>query len=317
VSPITSPIRRRARGHRRARFGALVLASLAAIAVAALSSVTPAHGATMASFRMAHFSPDTPSVDVYLTGFSGEERLVLPALGYGQVSTYVSAPAGLYTLSVRPAGSATSTPAKVITSTDLGEGAAYTFAAMGLNADLKSVVIGDDLGAPPAGQSKIRVINAASRPSTASVVTDGGTTLAEDLAFGATTDYVTVPAGTWNLQLTGTGVDSTQRLTVAPGSVNSVVIVAGPDGAAELAQVVDATIGVLGTQEVRTDPVTGGVPTGGMNTGAGGLAAEATRTPLATFAVLLGIAAPAALLIASVTLAVRRRTDRRPQLVDG
>ena len=48
-----------------------------------------AGAATDVQLRAAHFSPDTPPMDVYATGFDGKEQLVLPKLGYGQVSEYL------------------------------------------------------------------------------------------------------------------------------------------------------------------------------------------------------------------------------------
>jgi hypothetical protein len=215
---------------------------------------------------------------------------VLPSLGYGQVSTYVTTPPGLYTLSLRPAGAAPDTPSKVITSTELADGAAYTFAAMGRQAELRSVVIGDDLGGPPEGQAKVRIVNATSQTPTLDVAAEGGPALATGLAFGSTSEYVVVPAGGWNVHVTGTGADVTQRLDLTAGSVNSVVAIEGANGQPELTSVVDATVGVLGVSEERGGTVDAPVPAGGMQTGAGGLATNTTPSAAGPLAAGLVIA---------------------------
>ncbi len=54
--------------------------------------------------RLAHLSPDTPSVDVYVDSVSSTDTgIVLTGVGYGTVSGYQSVPAGTYTVSMRSA----------------------------------------------------------------------------------------------------------------------------------------------------------------------------------------------------------------------
>lgn len=102
-----------------------------------------------AQVRMAHFSPDAPPTDVYLTGFDGQQQLVLPGLGYGQVSQYLPLPTGEYTFSMRPAGASTSTPAIVTSWAHLDVGASYTFEAVGQTACTASSVLNDKFETPP------------------------------------------------------------------------------------------------------------------------------------------------------------------------
>jgi len=87
--------------------------ALTGCVVAVALSVSPASAApdTTAMVRGAHFSPDTPSVDVYLTSFSGgTTTLALSYVGYGDVSKYQRLQPGLYTVGMRPAGASPSTP---------------------------------------------------------------------------------------------------------------------------------------------------------------------------------------------------------------
>ena len=132
--------------------------------VAALVTAVPAAGAQAdtANIRLAHLSPDTPEMDVYVAAAAGDEQRVLEGLGYGQVSDYAALPAGSYTFLLRPMGApADSTPA-VTASADLAAGDAYTFAAMGPHAELQKALLTDDLAPPPAGQAKVRLIQASS-----------------------------------------------------------------------------------------------------------------------------------------------------------
>ena len=86
-------------GHGSRRLTVLVgaIASVAG-ALAVAGQPASAGAATDVQLRAAHFSPDTPPMDVYATGFDGKEQLVLPKLGYGQVSEYLPLGGGLYAL---------------------------------------------------------------------------------------------------------------------------------------------------------------------------------------------------------------------------
>ena len=94
---------------RRARRVTAVAAAMAGVAGARalVGGPVAASAATDVQLRVAHFSPDTPPMDVYATGFDGKEQLVLPKLGYGGVSEYLPLTAGVYAFSMRPAPAAT------------------------------------------------------------------------------------------------------------------------------------------------------------------------------------------------------------------
>ena len=82
------------------------LGAAAAIGLAAgLVGATPASAAEPSYVRLAHFSPDTPNVDVYLTSFARPDwRLTLNGVGYGALSQYQRLQPDLYTVSMRAAG---------------------------------------------------------------------------------------------------------------------------------------------------------------------------------------------------------------------
>ena len=63
------------------------------VACAAVLPASPASAGTagMGFVRLAHLSPDTPDVDVYLDALSYHaKQLVFPGVGYGVVSGYLS-----------------------------------------------------------------------------------------------------------------------------------------------------------------------------------------------------------------------------------
>jgi hypothetical protein len=160
-------------------------------------TVVPAHGAPSSGWiRLAHFSPDTSQVDIYVSSFgrSGEPT-ILRSVGYGGVSEYQRLEAGSYAVAMRAAGAPESDPPVISTSIQVAAGNAYTVAGMGRKADLKLVSLNDDLSTPDKGQIKMRVINAAMTVPTVDAVEVGDQKLAEGLRFAEATGYTPVAAG--------------------------------------------------------------------------------------------------------------------------
>ncbi|TQN41740.1 uncharacterized protein DUF4397 [Blastococcus colisei] len=223
-------------------------------------------GATAAEdglLRLAHLSPDTPAVDVYVDSVAdpgdGTALLTVPGVGYGTISDYQGVPAGVYTVSMREAGADPTAPPVLSTTVEIGTEDARTVAGVGRFADLGLEVLEDDLTLPPSGQARVRVISAAAGAPTldASV---GGTGLATDLAFAEAGNYAAVPGDAGALQLTVDGEATDLPLDLAPGSVYSLFVLDRPEGGLTVRTVLDAA-------------GSGTVPTGGVETGAGGTAA--------------------------------------------
>lgn len=224
--------------------------------------------------RLAHFSPDAPTMDVYLVGFDGREERMLNGLGFGEVSAYTPLPAGNYTFLLRRMGSPADADPWVTASADLEEGSAYTFAAMGPRTDVKHVLVTDDLAPPPAGEAKVRLIQASSSAGEVDVTDSDGWVLAEASPFGSTTEYAAIPAGPRTVEVvSASGARLVRELAFDPGTVNSLVVVEGSGGQPfELTTVVDAT-GV----DMSADGAVGAgqaVPVGGIATGGGGTAGK-------------------------------------------
>src|SRR5262247_1651830 len=92
-----------------------MLAAAALLAAGLAPSIVEAAPAAAAGpvgyVRLAHLSPDTPDVDVYLsTVGSTAAPKVFPGVGYGVVSIYLTVPIGTYAVAMRAAGAPATDP---------------------------------------------------------------------------------------------------------------------------------------------------------------------------------------------------------------
>jgi Domain of unknown function (DUF4397) len=174
-------------------------AALAALATVVLTAV-PAQAAGDGYVRLAHLSPDTPAVDVYLKSNSGAAKeQKFDGVAYGAPSNYLRLPTGTYSVAMRKSGAAASTPPVLTTQVTVDQGAAYTVAGVGRYADLGLRVLKDDLDLPAAGESKIRIIQASVRAPVLDVGGANGKTIADGVKFATTTEYRQVNPGKWNV----------------------------------------------------------------------------------------------------------------------
>ncbi|SDU83400.1 protein of unknown function [Microlunatus sagamiharensis] len=230
---------------RRSRTALLLVLGLLLALVGLAPSAAPAAAKESGAgwVRLAHLSPDTPSVNVSLTSFGGSESMLkLSDVGYGDVSAYQKVPAGRYVASMTPAGGTAQSTPSITQAVTVADGRAYTVAAVGDNANLRGTVLDDDLRTPKAGSAKVRLLQAAVSAPTATVTAVGGPVLAQDAAFGSSTGYATIEAGVWDVQIAPAGaapVDTT--VTAQPGSVNTIVLLDGPSGQVTAKVVKDAS----------------------------------------------------------------------------
>lgn len=243
--------------------------------------------------RLAHLSPNTPPVDVYLYPFDNASAIVvLRHVAYGTVSPYETVAAGEYTVAMRLAGSAPSAKPVLSTTVDVAAGHAYTVAGMGPKAGLRLQVIGDRLSCPP-GRAMVRVIQASLRQHLVTV-TAGSQVLARHQAFATVTSYRMVNPGTWTMRAAGASEQATTQLTLAPGSIQTLIVLDDPGHLA---------ITVLG--DAAGSAVT---PVGGAATGFGGTAAKPGSSPLPW---LLLVAAGLVLALAGIVWYRQIRWARR------
>ena len=267
--------------------GAGLIGTLAAVTLVAPAAW--AQGAGDGYVRLAHLSPNTPAVDVYLYSFGDSSALlVLHHVAYGTVSPFEQLAAGEYTVAMRPAGAAASTQPVLSTTINVAAGDAYTVAGMGPASGLRLAVFNDPLTTPP-GSALVQVIQASLQQDSVSVTADG-TQLASALPFGQATAFVTAPAGTWTVRVIGPSETASEQVSLAAGTVQTLVVLDGQNGLT-----IDPLLDAAGSAIA---------PTAGVQTGLGGTAGRPGR-PLLPW-VAAGIAG---LLLAAcgATLVGRRR----------
>jgi hypothetical protein len=252
-----------------ARIGRHILAAMALLLLTGLLGVAPAWAAPGTGWvRLAHLSPNTPAVDVYLYPFGNSRaRLVLHHVSYGTVSPYQQLPAGEYTVSMRPAGAPPAAHPVLSTSFWVRTRGAYTVAGMGPAAGLRLRVLTDTL-AVRNGRTLVRVIQASLRHHVVSVGL-GGQVLARKLQFASVTAYQPVAAGARVLRVTGDGGDggdASLRMSLVSDTVHTLVVLDGP-GRLRITDLEDAA----GSQVL---------PRGGAATGLGGTAPAPASSPL-------------------------------------
>lgn len=244
-------------------FGRRLLSTTAAAglllgAVLATGGTASGAAASDALVRGAHFSPDTPGVDVYLTAFAGgTAKLWLSSVGYGDVSGYQRVTPGLYAVSMRLHGAAASTPAALSWTLNAGAGKAYTAAAVGMNKQLHGIVLRDELARPQTGSGSLRVIQAASAAPHVDVLAQGGPSIASGAAFATQTTYTAVPAGSVSIvarSVEKPSIEASANVAVAAGSIGTVVVLDTRSGGITLRTLLDAA----GASAVPIGSVPGG-----------------------------------------------------------
>ena len=188
-----------------------LLLGIPAAATAFASSATSGTG----WIRLAHLSPNTPAVDVYLYSFDNSKAMiVLHHVAYGTVSPYESVQVGDYSVAMRAAGASATSQPVLSTSVTIAAGHAYTVAGMGPESGLRLQVLDDKLTTAP-GQAEVRVIQASLKQQEVKV-TLGSTVLAGSLKFGTVSDYQPVSPGTHTVTVSAGGTGTRTRASRSP-----------------------------------------------------------------------------------------------------
>ncbi|HXS63650.1 MAG TPA: DUF4397 domain-containing protein [Streptosporangiaceae bacterium] len=257
------------------RFGGLALALVPVSAIVGMAAyAAPASAAAGTGWlRLAHLSPNTPPVDVYLYSFNDPKAMVvLHHVAYGTISGFESVPSGEYTVAMRGAGAKPSSPAVLSTTVNIHPGGAYTVAGMGPAKGLRLQIIKDRLTTPP-GKALVRIIQA-SLVQHRVTITAGKKVLVSKLPFAAVTSYVAVSAGTWNVRAAGPSEHTTSTITLTAGTIHTIVVLDHP-GQLAIDDLVDAASSKI-------------IPAGAPATGFGGTAPAPSPSDLPWLAVAAG-----------------------------
>jgi Domain of unknown function (DUF4397) len=280
---------------RLATVAAAVAVSAASLTLTQLAVAVPFASAStgVGWIRLAHFSPNTPAVDVYLYSFGNPSaKIVLHHVSYGTVSGFEQISAGDYTVAMRAAGKSPASKPVLSTAVDVRAGHAYTVAGMGPESGIRLQVIPDRLTTPP-GKALVRVIQASLNQNVVTVKA-GRATLARDLKFASVTGYRAVSPGTYSIRAAGSSERATVSQPLLADSLYTLVVL---DRHGKLA--IDCLMDAQGS---KVDPA------GAPATGLGGTAAR-PGAPLLPWAVagLAGL-----LTVGTGLVLVSRR--RRPAL---
>jgi len=218
--------------------------------------------------RLAHLSPNTPAVDVYLYSFDNSKAMiVLHHVAYGTVSPYESVRAGDYSVAMRATGASPTSQPVLSTSVTIAAGHAYTVAGMGPESGLRLQVM-DDALKTPSGQSLVRVIQASLKQQEVKVSL-GSTVLSNSLKFASVSAYQAVTPGTETVSVSAVAAgagDANSSVTLAAGTVHTLVVLDGASGL-EIVSLEDAS-------------GSGKPPLGGVSTGFGGTAGHGPGSPV-------------------------------------
>ncbi|MFN8620854.1 MAG: DUF4397 domain-containing protein [Chloroflexota bacterium] len=193
---------------RTALLAGVIAASLLALTGLGVAAQSPspapvtsqAPAADTAKVRVLHASPDAPAVDVYADGSA-----ILTAVPFGTLSDYLEVPAGEHRIQVFATGADATKDTPVLDATlTFSAGTLTTVAATNNLASIEAQVISDS-PAPVADQAQVRVVHLSADAPAVDVAPVGGDPIVTDLAYPTATDYLTVPAGSYDLEIRPTG----------------------------------------------------------------------------------------------------------------
>lgn len=192
--------------------------------------------------RVVHASPDAPNVDIWVDGATA-----LTDVPFTAVSDYLALPAGEHNVQVTATGT---TDPVIDADLTLEAGTSYTVAATGTLAEIAPTVLTDDR-TPADGQAKLRIFHASpSAPASVDVAVTDGPVLAEGLAFGAATDYLTVDPATYPVEIRAAGeADAALSLeaTLDAGQNYTAIAMDGGDAGVQVIVATEAAISMPDT----------------------------------------------------------------------
>lgn len=156
-----------------------------------------------AKVRVLHSAPDVPAVTVYVNGAAA-----IQSLGPLQTTDYLDLPAGTYKVAVALAGQPESA-AVLRTDLTVADNKRYTAFATGLLADA-SVKLGaiEDVYRAPFSRSSVRVWHNSPDAPAVDVLVNGQVVLS-NVPYGATSQYLPLPAGTYDVRVNVAGTSTT------------------------------------------------------------------------------------------------------------
>src|SRR5215469_9566085 len=259
------------------------------LALALLGAAPSAAAQGTGWIRWGNWSPSAPNFDIYLNSFGGSGApTVIRHVRYGHVSAYMTLPTGQYTIAMRDAGAAATTPPTLSASVQVTAGTAYTIVSMGPASHLGVQVLKETMTSAP-GKALVRVVQESVQQHRVTV-TDGSRTLGGPLQLGSYTGFLPVSPGRQAIRAVGYSETTTKRVSLPPNTIHTLVVLDKPGGL-RISSIQDA----VGSRVM---------PTGGAATGFGGTAPR-SASPTPWLMVIAGGA-----VLAAVSMIRLRRTRR-------
>lgn len=167
-----------------------VLLSLVAIAGTAIPAL-----AQNANVRVFHASPDAPAVDVVVNDGNPP---AIQNLAFRSATGYLTLPASTYNFKVRPAG--LPGPDVINANVPLAANTTYTVAAINTLGSITPAVYVDNNTLDPLN-ARIRFIHASPNAPAVDIGLQGGGVLFSNVTFSNSGGYISVPGGTYNLEV--------------------------------------------------------------------------------------------------------------------
>lgn len=171
----------------------LVLSIVSIVAFATLGGIASADDHAMV--RIIHASPDAPAVDVYVN-----DEAVVEGAEFKAATDYMNLPAGTHKVEIYAAGTMGEADPVIATDLTVEAGMSYTVAAINKVENLELSVTQDD-NAVAEGQAKVRVGHFSPDAPAVNVGLIDGDDVFSGAEFKAVTDYMTLDAGTYDLEI--------------------------------------------------------------------------------------------------------------------
>lgn len=157
---------------------------------------------TDAFVNILHATPDAPAVDIWVDGAKAVE-----GLAFGSATGWVALPAGEHQVTVTPAGG-TADQAVIDVKVALEADHGYEVVAAGLVANIAPQIYPVNFAAIEGETARIRVVHTSPDAPAVDIAVKGGDVLIPNLAFPKASDYLEVPATSYDLEVRAAGTDT-------------------------------------------------------------------------------------------------------------
>jgi len=256
------------------RLRALMAVVPLSLAVVLMGAAPAAVAQDTGWIRWGNWSPSAPDFDIYLKSFGGSgNATVIKHVRYGDVSAYAAIPMGQYTIAMRDAGAAPTSPPMLSASVQVAPGTAYTIVSMGPASHLGVQVLKETMRSSP-DKALVRVVQESVQQHRVTV-NNGSRTLGGPLRLGSYTGYLAISPGWQAFRAVGYSESATKRVFLRANTIHTLVVLDNQSG--------------LRIHSLKDAVGSRIMPAGGAATGLGGTAPQAPGTsPMLWLAAIAG-----------------------------